>query len=449
MKLILPKQNLTPPKMNKLIRNRDFLSNRCGKLFVEDVSAESLARKFGTPIYIYSEGRIRENARRVKSALAAITKSQGIISQLFYAVKANNNLSVLSILREEGLGADAAGPAEIELAKKAGFPKNKILYSGVFHSDEELKFGLKSGVAINLDSLSAAKRLLKFGNPPLFSMRVNPGIAGGKIRGLIFAGSDAKFGESTANAVAAYKLAKHAGVKKFGLHMMTGSCILNEKYFAAATEKLLAIAGAIRKKTGIKFEFINIGGGLGIPYRANEKILDVKKAMKLTAEIFTAGIVKFDLGNPKLMLEPGRFLVGDAGVILTRVQTIKKAVKTFVGVGAGMQTLLRPALYDAWHEILLANNLNARSSKKVSVVGPICENTDQLARDRILPKLTEKDLLAILDVGAYGFGMSSNYNTRAKPAEILVSGRKAEIIREREGLAEIIGRQRIPKRLKK
>ncbi|MFH1545794.1 MAG: diaminopimelate decarboxylase [Patescibacteria group bacterium] len=437
--------------MSKLIRNRDFLSNRGGKLFVENVSAEVLAQKFGTPVYVYSESRIRENARRVKSALAFTPEiSQGLTrSELFYAVKANNNLSILSILRDEGLGADAAGPAEIELAQRAGFPKNKILYSGVFHSDEELKFGLKSGVAVNVDSLSAAKRLLKFGKPPLFSMRVNPGITGGKIRGLIFAGSDAKFGESVANVLQGYRLAKKAGVKKFGLHMMTGSCILDENYFAAAAEKLLTIAGVIRKKAGIKFEFIDIGGGLGIPYRTNEKILDVEKSVKLTAKVFAAGVAKFDLGNPKLLLEPGRFLVGDAGVLLTRIQTIKPNQKTFVGVDAGMQTLLRPALYDAWHEILLAGNLNAKAAKKVSVVGQICENTDQLARDRLLPKLAEGDLLAILDTGAYGFGMSSNYNTRARPAEVLVSEGKAEIIREREGSNEIIGRQRIPNRLKK
>ena len=438
--------------MNKIFRNRDFLSERRGKIFVEKISAESLARKFGTPIYIYSENRVRENARRVKSALAKFiphlpTGQAGF--ELFYAVKANNNLSVLSILRDENLGADAAGPFEIELAKKAGFPREKILYSGVFHSDEELKFGLKSKIAVNVDSLSAATRLLKFGKPPLFSMRVNPGIAGGAIKKLVFAGPDAKFGENLANTIVAFRLAKKAGVRKFGLHMMTGSCVLDAEYFGAATEKLLKFAGEIRKKVGIEFEFIDIGGGLGIPYRANEKILDIEKAIAKTAEIFSAGVAKFKLGNPKLMLEPGRFLVGDAGIILTRVGTVKKAAKTFVGVDAGMQTLLRPALYDAWHEIIVDGKLGRQNSTKVSVVGPICENTDQLARDRLLPRITEHDLLAILDVGAYGFGMASNYNTRARPAEILVSGNRAEIIRKHDGLAEIVGAQKIPNRLQK
>lgn len=431
--------------MNKLFRNRDFLKNLRGKLFVEKVAANSLAKKFGTPLYVYSENRIRTNVRRVKNALQKFVPH----SELAYAVKANNNLSVLSILRDEGLGADAAGPAEIELARKAGFPKSKILYSGVFHSDEELTFGLKSGVAINVDSLSAAKRLLKFGKPTLFSMRVNPGIAGGRIKGLVFAGSDAKFGESLANAITAFRLAKKRGVKRFGLHMMTGSCVLDDKYFGAATEKLLGFAGEVRKKIGLEFEFIDIGGGLGIPYRSNEKILDIEKAIKQTAKIFTAGVKKFNLGNPRLMLEPGRYLVGDAGVLLTRVSTIKQAKKTFVGVDAGMQTLLRPMLYEAWHEVLVDGKLHSRAKQKVSIVGPICENTDQLARDRGLPKVEEHDLIAILDVGAYGFGMASNYNTRARPAEVLVNGAKVELIRERENVRDIVGRQNIPKRLKK
>lgn len=430
--------------MSTLIRNRDFLSAKNGKLFIEKVSSKDLAKKFGTPLYVYSENRIRENARRVKKVLVKYIPHH----ELFYAIKANNNLSVLSILRKEGLGADAAGNWEIQLAKKAGFPREKILYSGVFHSDEDLRNGLKAGVAVNVDSLSAAKRLLKFGKPPIFSMRVNPGISGGKIKGLVFAGNDAKFGENLKNAIIAFQLAKKAGVKKFGLHMMTGSCVLDAKYFPAATAKLLEFAAEIRRKFGVQFEFIDIGGGLGIPYQPNEKILDLEKSIAATAKVFMTGVKRFSLGNPKLMLEPGRYLVADAGILLTQVQTIKKAAKTFVGVDVGMQTLLRPALYGAYHEILLANNLNAKANQKASVVGPICENTDQLAKDRLLPKLAEKDLLAILDVGAYGFGMASNYNTREKPAEVLVNGNKAELIRTREGLTEIIGKQKIPKHLR-
>jgi len=428
----------------KLFRNRSFLGNYNGKLFIEKVSAAALAKKYGTPIYVYSESRIRENVRRIKSALKKFIPH----SQLFYAVKSNNNLSILSILRSEGLGADAAGPLEIELAKKAGFSKDKILYSGVFHSDAELKKGLKTKVSINIDSISAAKRLLKLGCPSLFSVRVNPGIGGGKFAGLITAGPDAKFGETTTNAVKAYRLAKQSGVKKFGIHMMTGSCILDNEYFEVITEKLLKIAGEIHRKIGIKFDFIDIGGGLGIPYQSNEKILNLEKTIQKVAIVFQKNVIKFNLGNPKLILEPGRFLVGDAGIILTRTHTVKTGVKkTFVGVDAGMQTLLRPALYDAWHEILLAEKLKARKIKKVSIVGPICENTDQLARDRLLPKIAEGDLLAILDAGAYGFGMSSQYNTRTRPAEILVNKKQVNLIREKESIVEIIGKQQIPKHL--
>lgn len=428
-----------------LFQNRDFLSARRGKLFVEGVAAETLARKFETPLYVYSETRIRANAQRLTAALAKFIPH----SQLFYAVKANNNLSVLSILRSEGLGADTAGGYEIELTKKAGFAKNQIFYSGVFHSNAELKFGLQSGVAVNVDSLSAARRLLKFGRPPLFSLRVNPGIGRGKFAGLALAGPDAKFGESEQNALIAYRLAKKMGVRRFGLHAMTGSGVLDANYFAVITQRLLSIAATISRKVGIEFELIDIGGGLGIPYQKNEKPLDLEKTIRQVARVFAAGVEKGKLGNPRLVLEPGRFLVGDAGVLLTRVHAVKPtARRTFVGVDAGMQTLLRPALYGAWHEILLASNLNARAAKKTSVVGPICENTDQLARDRRMPKIAEGDLLAILDTGAYGFGMSSNYNTRGRPAEILIHGKKAELIRSAEGLREIIGTQKIPQRLR-
>jgi diaminopimelate decarboxylase len=431
--------------LDKLFRNRDFLDNHKGKLFVEGVSCEVLVKKFSTPLYVYSEERIRTNVNRLQAALKKYIPH----SQLYYAVKANSNLSILSVLRDEGLGGDASCIAEIELAKKVGFPKEKILYSGVFHRDEELKAGLKHKVAVNLDSLSAAKRLLKFGKPPLFSMRINPGMGGGKFKGLVFAGKDAKFGVEAADAITAYREAKKRGVKKFGLHMMTGSCILDKAYFPAITEKLMKIAGEIAKRVGIEFEFIDIGGGLGIPYQSNERILNIEKAIALVAKVFNHEVKKWSLGNPKLMLEPGRYLVGDAGVLLTQTHTLKQMFgKKFVGVDAGMQTLARVAMYDAYHEILNASNLNAKK-EKVSVVGPACENTDQFAKGRMLPRIKEGDLLAILDVGAYGFVMSSNYNTRIKPAEVLIKGKIANLIREKESLREIIGKQTIPKYLQK
>jgi diaminopimelate decarboxylase len=431
---------------DKIFRNRDFLSNRAGKLFVEGVSGETLAEKFSTPLYVYSETRIRANAQRLKKALQKYIPHH----QLYYAVKANSNLSVLSIIRSEGLGADASCISEIELALKVKFPRDKILYSGVFHSDTELKAGLEKNVAVNLDSLSAAKRLLKFGIPPLFSMRINPGMGSGKFSGLVFAGPEAKFGVEAADALQAYSEAKKRGVKRFGLHMMTGSCILESKYFPAITEKLMGIAGEIAQKVGIEFEFIDIGGGLGIPYKANEKILDVDVAIKAVAKVFTTEAKKHKLGNPKLMLEPGRYLVGDAGVLLTKTHTLKKMYgKNFVGVDAGMQTLIRPAMYGAYHEIVNASDLNQKAKQKVSVVGPACENTDQFAKGRILPKIAEGDLLAILDTGAYGFVMSSQYNTRVRPAEVLVRGKAAQVIRARETLSEIIGKQTIPESLQK
>lgn len=418
----------------------NFLNAQNQQLFLEKSSAEKLAAKFGTPLYAYSQTQISENLQNFLNALQALPNSA-----LFYAVKANNNLNLLNLIRKSGLGADAANPLEIALAKKVGFPRTKILYSGVFHSKSELRAGLKSGVAINLDSLSALQRLLELGRPKVLSLRVNPGIGKGKFQGLVTAGKQAKFGLSPADILLGYRQAQKAGIQRFGLHAMTGSCVLNSDYFPAVAEKLLTIANEIEQKLTLKFEFLDLGGGFGIPYEPREKALNLKLTFRKIQKVCQNFQSKFRHGLPKLIFEPGRAISGNAGILLTRVTTCKNLnQQKFVGVDAGMQTLLRPALYGAYHEILNATHLNRKPRQRVAVVGPICENTDFLAT-RVLPQIQENDLLAILDVGAYGFGMASQYNTRPRPAEVLVKGSKVQLIRPAEGLAEIIGQQRLLK----
>jgi len=289
---------------------------------------------------------------------------------------------------------------------------------------------------------------LKLGKPDFISFRINPGISGGSIKGLVFAGHDAKFGIIEKNVVEAYRTAKEAGVKRFGMHMMTGSCVLDPAYFEEASSKLLDIAGKVRKELGIELELIDIGGGLGVSYKPGEHDLDVEAAAKRVAAVFGKKVKELDLGNPTLMIEPGRFIVCDSSILLTRVHSIKQAYKHFIGVDAGMNTLLRPMLYDAYHHIVAANKLNEKPSEKVNIVGPVCENTDQLAKDRMMPKLEEGDLLAVLNAGAYGFSMSSQYNTRPRAAEVLVNNGKAEVIRKRETIYDIYKNVVVPKRLK-
>ncbi len=413
---------------------QDHLQNKNGILYIGGCNTLELAKKYDTPLYVYDENAIRERARRL---LKSFSKNYQKF-KLYYAIKANNNLAILKILREEGLGADCSCPAEIELALRAGFPRDKILYSGVYHRDDELEYGSKSGVAVNLEDVSQIDRLVKFGKPEIICFRINPGIGKGKFKGLVFAGKDAKFGIIERDVLEAYKKAKNYGFKKFGIHMMTGSCVTDSKYFEEITVKLLDIAGNIRKKLGIKFEFVDIGGGLGVSYKPGEKDLDVEATAKKVSEIFKKKVKEHDLGEPYLMIEPGRYLVCEPGILLTRVTSIKDAYKKFIGVDSGMNTLLRPALYNAYHEIAVANNLNAKKSENVNIVGPICENTDQFAKDRLMPKIERGDLLAVLNAGAYGFAMGSQYNTRTMCAEIIVNNGKSWIIRKRENVGDIV-----------
>lgn len=421
------------------------LENRKGILYIGGASAIELAERFGTPLYVTDEGRIRENIKRLFKAF----KPNYDNFKLKYAIKANNNLSILRIIRSEGAGADASCPEEIQLAKMAGFDANSISYTGNYNSDDELKFAYDSGVMINLDDAAILPRLLKFGVPETISFRINPGVGKGKYSGLVFGGGKTKFGITVEDAVRGYSAAKKAGVKSFGIHMMTGSCVMEVDYFSEITEKLVQIAGQIKNEVGIKFDFFNVGGGFGIPYQPGEKDLDIRAIGRAVCQAFRNGIGSYNLGEPELMIEPGRYIVGDSTILLARVHHIKREVRTYVGTDAGMNTLLRPALYKAYHQVFVANRLNAITKQVVSICGQICENTDVIAEDREMPEIREGDALAILNAGAYGFAMSSQYNSRPRAAEVLVNDGSAEIIRERETVTDFVTRQRIPARLLK
>ncbi|HSB47264.1 MAG TPA: diaminopimelate decarboxylase [Candidatus Bilamarchaeum sp.] len=420
------------------------VENRGGTLHIGGCSAVELAKVFGTPLYVYDEARIRSNYRRILTAF----RSHYANFSLYYAVKANNNTAILRILESEGSGADVSGPAEIYLAKKAGFPPERILYSGNYHSDEELMLAVRGKMKLNLDSMAQLERIMELGlRPKSISFRINPGLGGSGHEGLVFAGPDVKFGIPEAEAVSAYKAARDYGIKKFGVHMMTGSNILDAGYFASVTGRLMDIVGKIVSGAGAEISFIDIGGGLGIPYRPDDKPLDLDAVARKVTEIFTKKSEALGLGNVSLMMEPGRFIVGDAGFLLARVNSVKRAGKTFIGTDAGMNTLLRPALYDAYHPVLLANRLGAKCEETATVVGQICENTDRIAKDRLLPIMGRGDLVALFNAGAYGFAMSSQYNTRPRAAEVLVNQGKAELIRERETERDIDRRVVIPARL--
>lgn len=415
-----------------------------GRLRIGKREVVELASSFGTPCYVTDEQRVRHNCRRLIAAFERGYKK----FRLNYAVKANNNLAILNILRQEGAGADCSCIEELNLAALAGFRHDQLLYSGNYNSDYELAQGIESLAAVNLDDASLLHRLLKYGKPEVLSFRVNPGMGEGQYPGLVFGGENTKFGVTESNIVQAYAQAKEKGIKKFGIHMMTGSNVLNLDYFISVTRKLFEIAGKISRELGLDFEFVDVGGGFGVPYRPDESPLDIEKLGLRVSELFKEFVETMKVGDPYLMVEPGRFVVCDSTVLLGRVHHIKQVgSKIFVGTDIGMNTLLRPALYGAYHHIYVANKPLSKPESTVTVCGQVCENTDILAKDRSLPRLEIGDVIAVMNTGAYGYSMSSQYNSRPRPTEILVNDGQAETIRERETVMDLVARQRIPTRL--
>jgi diaminopimelate decarboxylase len=419
---------------------REPLENRNGELYFDGVSARELAEKFDTPLYVISETRIRENYKRLYNALSR--NYQKI--RIFYAAKANSNLSVLKILETEGSHLDAVSPGEVFMALTTGFPPERILFTGTSVRNDELKFLADSNVTVNVDSLSQLDRLLKMAVPNVLSVRVNPEIGAGHHSHVITAGKDSKFGLWEKDALKAYKTAKKAGVKRFGIHMHVGSGVLDAEPFVLALEKLLSVAKKVHDKTKVKFEFVDMGGGLGVPYKPDEAELDLTLFSDKVLSLFKSRISKYGFGEPFFCVEPGRYLVSDASVLLTAVNTMKTTpFKKFVGVDAGFNTLIRPTMYGSYHHVLVANKLGSPEKETYDIVGPICESGDALARDRRLPKIEEGDLLAVLNAGAYGFAMSSQYNARPRAAEVLVKNGKCTSVREREQLDDLMSGQRL------
>ncbi len=389
-----------------------------------DVNIKALAKEFGTPLYVYDQNKIEDNYQRLLNSFRKYYAN----THIHYAVKANSNLEVLKIFQKIGANVDCSSPVEVLLAKEAGI--DDILYTGNYESMGDFEVALANNARINLDDITSLQRLLNVATPKTISFRINPGIGRGGFEGIVTAGSDAKFGVPYEKALDAYQAAKNAGIKKFGIHMMTGSNNLEPYHFYESLDKLMNIAGKTFGKLAIKPEYIDMGGGFGIPYSPEEAELDIDSTAKLICEVFTEKCKDFDWGEPQLILEPGRYLVGNAGYLITKVTGTKSSYKNFVGVNAGMQTLLRPALYGAEHHMQSSDK--KESTETVNICGQICENSDIFAQHIHLAHLKTDDLLIINDVGAYGYAMSSNYNNRPKAAEVMLTNGQPRLIRKRE-----------------
>jgi diaminopimelate decarboxylase len=427
--------------------NLHYQTNDKGHLAIGGADALDLAQEYGTPLYVVDEMRVRENYRRVYQAFSQEYKK----FQIYYAAKANTNLAVMRILEEEGSGIDAVSPGEIYTSLLAGFEPERILYTGNNVTTSELEFALKSGVRINVDSISQLQRLAELpGSDGLkISFRVNPMVGAGHHDHCITGGELSKFGIMEQEAVEVYNMALDLGFSPVGIHTHIGSGILDPEPFKLAVQVLMDVAGRVHGETGINFEFIDFGGGLGIPYTPDEPQLEIETFAKEITGLFKEKIYEYGLDNPTLCIEPGRYIVGDASYLLTRINTIKQSYRKFIGVDAGFNTLLRPTMYGSYHHILVADKPDAKAQENLDVAGNICESGDLFARDRPLPEIREGNVLAIMNAGAYAFSMASQYNSRPRPAEVIVREGKVDVIRERETFADLLSKQNLPVRLLK
>ncbi len=415
-----------------------MFENRNGVLHVEEVSCLELVEKFGTPLYVTSLKRLRDNIKAYKDAFSW--------ARLLYAVKANNNLAILKILAKEGFGADVFSHGELYMSLLAGFDREYILFNGNSKSDEEISAGIDAGVKFSVDGVDELYAISEIasekGVEVEIAFRVNPDIDP-KTHPKIATGlKKSKFGIPAENVLDAYRLSiELPNVVPVGIHCHIGSQITELSPFVEALNKLFDLAAKV-EDLGVELEFLDLGGGLGIDYEGKgaPKPEDLANALK---PVYEERKKELD-ANPELWLEPGRSVVGNTTILLTRVNSVKRAFKNFVNVDAGFNLLIRPAMYGAYHKIVVANKMDREPEEIYTVVGPICESGDVLGEDRKLPRVEKGDIIAIFDAGAYGFVMSSQYNGRPRCAEVLVDGDKAYVIRERETFGDLIAKQRIP-----
>ena len=351
----------------------------------------------------------------------------------------------MKILESEGCCIDAVSPGEVHISKKVGFSGDRILFTGNNITNDELKYVHDEGVVLNIDSVSALNRLSKMINPEgvKISFRVNPMVGAGHHDHCITGGVMSKFGIMESEAVEVYQKAKELGFEPVGMHSHIGSGILDPEPFKLAIESTMDIAGKVHQDAGIDFEFVDFGGGVGIPYTPEENIVDLDKFAEVNIGLFKEKLEEYDMNNPTMYLEPGRYLVGDASVLLVTVNSLKQSYRKFIGVDAGFHTLLRPAMYESYHHIVNASKMDAEDTQTVDIAGNVCESGDLFARDRPMPDVEEGDVLGILNAGAYGFTMSSNYNSRPLASEILVTDGECSVVRERDTFEDLYAKQSI------
>jgi len=404
----------------------------------------ALAEQYGTPLYVTSEDRVCEQYASYHKALS----SRYPKVQVLFAAKANGNLALMRVLARLGAGADIFSSGELHLALDAGMLPERLLFNGSSKTPADLRLAVEKGVKVSVDSLDELHQLDAVsgaaGKVTKIAFRVNPALEVPTHPKIATGLATSKFGIPYKEIPAAYREALACkNVKPVGIHCHIGSQILDIEPFVRAAEVMVRIAQELTKM-GVQLEFIDLGGGLGIPYHHDTDPAPTPEdyAAKVVP-VFKAGMAACGIA-PELWVEPGRSLVADSTVLLTRVNSTKSAHKRFANVDAGFNLLIRPSMYNAYHEVIMANNANAAATTEYTVTGPICETGDILAPDRKLPPLAAGDILAVLDAGAYGYAMSSQYNSRPRCPEVLVKGSQAALMRRGETIDDITSTMQLP-----
>ncbi|MBU0549800.1 MAG: diaminopimelate decarboxylase [Candidatus Omnitrophica bacterium] len=412
---------------------------RRNQLYCEGLKVEELARRFLTPLYIYSKKTLLDHYLKLKKAFRALDPL------ICFSVKANSNLAILKTLVDQGAGLDIVSGGELFRALRVGCPRKKIVYASVGKTNEEIRAAINAGILFfNVESLPELENINRISGllrkRTRVALRVNPGISAGTHKFITTGESTNKFGIDLSTAYDILQNRRYfVNSDICGLHMHIGSQITQSSSFVKAINKIVQFIYRL-KREGIDLEYLNIGGGLGIiydketPQTASDFSKSVSPALRKTGQ--------------KIILEPGRFIAGNAGILVVKVLYIKNTPKKkFIIIDGAMNDLIRPALYGAYHSILplKVTGYGAQDTEKYDVVGPICESGDFFAEGRIMPRVHEGDLLSVMSSGAYGFSMSSNYNSRLRAAEVMVNKNKASLIRKRDTCQDLIRNESIPR----
>lgn len=400
------------------------------KPFVTLEQIQEMVKTYPTPFHLYDEKGIRENARKLHQAFAW---NKGY--KEYFAVKATPNPFILSILKEEGCGTDCSSATELMMSEACGFSGKEIMFSSNDTPPEEFAYAQKLGAVINLDDITHIKVLEDTLGyiPETISCRYNPGGVYAISNGIMDNPGDAKYGMTKEQMVEAFKTLKEKGAKHFGIHAFLVSNTVTNDYYPTLAKTLFELAVMLKEKTGAQIDFINLSGGVGIPYHPEQEPNDILAIGEGVRKVYEEVLVPAGMGDVALCTECGRFMLGPYGCLVTKAINEKHTYKEYIGVDACAVNLMRPAMYGAYHHITVAGKEDWPCDYKYDVVGSLCENNDKFAVDRMLPKVDKGDYLVIHDAGAHGFSMGYNYNGKLRSAELLLREDGAvEMIRRAE-----------------